>query len=124
MEVKQIRENCRDDVDLILTGSQDKKPVEKVYVKDAQLEEIHKGITNLKAYFDSQATIMDRKDQRHLDELARSRQERESMTKWLQKVMSNFIKEAKQSFDEMLTSLKEKGMEEESSSSEEDVSKV
>jgi hypothetical protein len=92
MEVKQIRENCRDDVDLILTGSQDKKPVEKVYVKDAQLEEIHKGITNLKAYFDSQATIMDRKDQRHLDELARSRQERESMTKWLQKVMSNFIK--------------------------------
>jgi hypothetical protein len=68
---------------------------------------------------------MDRKDQRHLDELARSRQERESMTKWLQKVMSNFIKEAKQSFDEMLASLKEKGMEEEeSSSSEEDVSKV
>lgn len=46
------------------------------------------------------------------------------MTKWLQKVMSNFIKEAKQSFDEMLASLKEKGMEEESSSSEEDVSKV
>jgi hypothetical protein len=124
MEVKQIRENCRDDVDLILTGSQDKKPVEKVYVKDAQLEEIHKGIINLKAYFDSQATIMDRKDQRHLDELARSRQERESMTKWLQKVMSNFIKEAKQSFDEMLASLKEKGMEEESSSSEEDVMKV
>ena len=68
---------------------------------------------------------MDRKDQRHLDELARSRQERESMTKWLQKVMSNFIKEAKQSFDEMLASLKEKGMEEEeSSSSEEDVNKV
>lgn len=69
---------------------------------------------------------MDRKDQRHLDELARSRQERESMTKWLQKVMSNFIKEAKQSFDEMLASLKENGIEEEeeSSSSEEDVSKV
>ena len=68
---------------------------------------------------------MNRKDQRHLDELARWRQERESMTKWLQKVMSNFIKEAKQSFDEMLASLKEKGMEEEeSSSSEEDVSKV
>lgn len=117
-----MREKCREEVDAVLAGTQPKKEVEKVYVKDAQLEEIQKGLVNLKAYFDSQTTQLDRKDQRHLDELARWRQERESMTKWLQKIMSDFIKESKRTFDEMLSSIKEKDAEEESSSNEEEVS--
>ena len=62
---------------------------------------------------------MDRKDQRHLDELARWRQEREYLEKWLQKAMTGFLEKAQRSFDGMLTSIKERNAEEESSSGEE-----